>query len=350
MARPGSGRRRCCDTRSSAPTRCSSSRATGVESEAELEYSGLLEVCRPLLPWLDALPTIRRGRCAVALGLEEGRQLDRFAVGAATLALFAAAADDTPLLVVVDDAHWLDDGSAGALRFAARRLLADRVAVLFARARELTRGASTPTASRSTGSPGSTPMTRRRLLASVADTPLGDGVAESLCAATGGNPLALVELPELLDAAQLAGQEALHEPLPAGAGSSARSRVGSIAWIPMPVARSLVLAAASTRELAPAVSALGVARVRADALERAEAAGPARAPRARFAFRHPLLRAVVLPGGAGVRAARSRIARSPHALVRPGDEERRAWHLAAAALGPDAEAAEALAVAARARA
>ena len=320
-------------------------RATGVESEAELEYSGLLEVCRPLLPWLDGLADHQARAVRVALGLEEGRQLDRFAVGAATLALFAAVADDTPLLVVVDDAHWLDDGSAGALRFAARRLLADRVAVLFA-ARESDPQSFEPDGFEEHGLAGLDADDAQRLLESVARTSLGEGVAESLCAATGGNPLALVELPELLDEAQLTGQEALHEPLPAGAGVERAFSRRLERLDPESGRALLVLASASTRELAPAVSALGSLGIEPDALERAEAAGLLELHETRFAFRHPLLRAVVYQAAPASERREANRALAA-ALVRPGDEERRAWHLAAAALGPDAEAAEALAIAAQ---
>src|SRR5262249_12922553 len=107
-------------------------RATGVEPEAELEFSGLLELARPLLDLLDDLPEVQAQTLRAALGREPADVRDRFAVGAATLSLLAAAAERDALLVVVDDAQWLDGPSADALRFAARRLLADRVAVLVA--------------------------------------------------------------------------------------------------------------------------------------------------------------------------------------------------------------------------
>src|SRR5215468_3572644 len=105
-------------------------RATGVEFEAELEFSGLLELCRPLLSHLDDLPDLQARSLRGVLGLEEPDVRDRFAVGVATLSLLAAAAEREPLLVVVDDVHWLDSPSVDAIRFAARRLFADRVAVI----------------------------------------------------------------------------------------------------------------------------------------------------------------------------------------------------------------------------
>src|SRR5262249_51617974 len=107
-------------------------RATGVEFEAELEFSGLLELCRPLLHHLDDLPELQARSLRGVLGLEEADVRDRFAVGAATLNLLATAAEKEPLLILVDDVHWLDGPSTDALRFAARRLFADRVAVILA--------------------------------------------------------------------------------------------------------------------------------------------------------------------------------------------------------------------------
>jgi DNA-binding CsgD family transcriptional regulator len=319
-------------------------RATGVESEVELEYSGLLEVCRPLLPWLDGLARHQADALRVALGLAEGRQLDRFAVGASTLALLAAAAEERPLLVVVDDAHWLDDGSAGALRFAARRLVADRVAVLFAVRESDTRGFAADGFDEHRLQ-GLAPEAAYALLDSVAATALSPDVATSLWAATGGNPLALVELPELLDEAQLAGYVALHEPLPAGAGVE-RAFSRRLERLDVDCRQALVvLATASTRELAPAVAALETLGLDVSVLEPAEAAGLVELNEGRFVFRHPLLRAVAHQTAAAAERRRAHRALAD-ALRDVDNDERRAWHLAGAALGPDAEAAAALAAAA----
>ena len=106
--------------------------ATGLEAEAELEFSGLLELCRPILDSLDDIPPHQAATLRGALGFSAARDRDRFAVGAALLSLLAAAGEKHPLLVVVDDAQWLDAASADALRFAARRLDRDRVGFLFA--------------------------------------------------------------------------------------------------------------------------------------------------------------------------------------------------------------------------
>ena len=107
-------------------------RARGIESEAELAFSGLLELSRPILNRLGELPARQALALRTAFALEPAQVVDRFAISAATLSLIGMAAEETPLLIVVDDAHWLDSASADALVFTARRLEADRVAVIFA--------------------------------------------------------------------------------------------------------------------------------------------------------------------------------------------------------------------------
>jgi DNA-binding CsgD family transcriptional regulator len=317
-------------------------RASGVESEAELEFSGLLELCRPLLPSLDALAPHQATALRVALGLEAGTQTDRFAVGAATLALFAAAAEERPLLVVVDDAHWLDDGSAAALRFAARRLFADRVAVVFAVRESDGRGfAQDGFAEVELG--GLPADDARRLVEHVSRRTISDDVAGRIWEATGGNPLGLVELPELLAADQLAGVEPVTGPLPAGSGVE-RAFSRRLEALDADGRRALVvLAAATSRHLASAVAALRHLGLDAASLEQAEEAGLLELERDRFAFQHPLLRAVVYQAASAAerrRAHRALAESSAHS----GTEESRAWHLAAAAIGADAETAEALAL------
>jgi DNA-binding CsgD family transcriptional regulator len=323
-------------------------RASGVESEAELEFSGLLEVCRPLFPWLDALAPHQATALRVALGLEDGRQTDRFAVGAGTLALFAAAAEERPLLVVVDDAHWLDDGSAAALRFAARRLFADRVAVLFA-VRETDARTFEPDGFDELGVAGLHADDAHRLLERVSSASLPEAVAERIWEATGGNPLALVELPGLLAIDQLAGVEPVMGPLPAGAGVE-RAFSRRLELLDENCRRALlVLAAASSRDLAPCVAALGRLGLGVEALEPAETADLLELDGDRFAFQHPLLRAVVYQAAPGVERRQAHRALAD-AVTGPGVDELRAWHLAMAAVGPDPEAADALAlVADRAR-
>jgi AAA ATPase domain len=170
-------------------------RTLGVESEAELEFSGLLEVCRPLLGHLAELPEHHAEALRAALDLGPAVNVDRFAVGVATLGLLAAAAEAEPLLVLVDDSQWLDASSADALLFATRRLEAEGVAVVYA-ARD---GGDSPFEAAGVASLSLTGLPRAAatglLRSQAAVTP---EVADRLYEETGGNPLALLELPRVL--------------------------------------------------------------------------------------------------------------------------------------------------------
>jgi DNA-binding CsgD family transcriptional regulator len=321
-------------------------RAAGVESEAELEFSGLLDVCRPLVPWLEELPPQPASLLRGVLGLAERRPADRFAVGAATLALLAAAAEARPLLLVVDDALWLDEASADAMRFAARRLLADRVAVLFAY-RSGERGAFGPYGFEELELEALPAPDARVLLERSAGGPLSDETVARLYDATGGNPLALIELPELLRLDQLAERLDHRAPLPAGTNVE-RAFSRRLERLDTDARRALtVLAAASARDLATVVAALRGLSLDVSTLERAEEAGLVELDDLRFAFRHPLLRAVAYQTAPAAERRQAHRALA-EALANEGRVgERRAWHLAAAAIGPDAEAAQALADTAR---
>jgi hypothetical protein len=186
--------------------------ALGVETESEFAYSGLHELVRPLLDRLPELPSVQADALRGALALAEAQGASRLYIGAATLSLLATARDDGPLLCVIDDAHWLDEASAGALTFAARRLEAEGVVMLFA-----ARGHGFPTR-------GITELELGGLDAESATALLDHGanvrvspeVAEELVAATGGNPLALLDLPRRLSGEQLQGVEPLPHPVPVG--------------------------------------------------------------------------------------------------------------------------------------
>jgi DNA-binding CsgD family transcriptional regulator len=310
-------------------------RALGVESEAELDFSGLLDVCRPLLAHLDELPAHQAEALRGALGLAPTPHGDRFTIGAATLDLLAAAGEERPLLVLVDDAHWLDRASADALLFAARRLDADAVALLFAvrdpdvRALDAPGLESLPLAGLGVEAAG--------LLLRGAAPAIDPAVADRLVAATGGNPLALLELPHVLTPGQLAGREALGEPLPAAAGVE-RAYARRLADLPDETRRALLVAAVATSSERDAVaSALAAAGLEPAALEPAEDAALVRLDDGHVRFVHPLVRAAVHQAAApSERRAAHRAAAEAHG------GERRAWHLAAAALGPDETVAAAL--------
>jgi predicted ATPase len=176
-------------------------RAAGVESEMELAFAALHLLCAPVHEFVDRLPAPQRDALEVTFGMRAGAAPDRFFVALAALSLFSEAAQERPLLCLIDDAQWLDRVSAQVLAFVARRLLAEPVVLLFA-ARETTDAFP--------GLPelliaGLDDTEARKLLASVIPGRLDDRVADQLVAEARGNPLALLELPRGLSPAQLAG-------------------------------------------------------------------------------------------------------------------------------------------------
>src|SRR6476659_6378069 len=198
---PGVGKTALLDYVADHASGCVVARAAGVESEMELAFAGLHQLCAPMLDHLDRLPGPQRDALATAFGLSASAAADRFLVGLAVLSLLAETAEDQPLLCIVDDAQWLDRASAQALAFVARRLLAERIALLFA--------------ARERGDPfGGIPEIHigplgrrdaRTLLESVLPTRVDDRVLERIVAETNGNPLALLELPRGMTPSQLAG-------------------------------------------------------------------------------------------------------------------------------------------------
>src|SRR4029453_2961626 len=187
-------------------------RGLGLETEAELEFSALHELCRPLLELLPEIPDRQAEALRGALGLAPVEIADRFTIGAATLSLLGAAAERQSLLVVVDDAQWLDRSSADALIFATRRLEADRVCALFACRTGEERTFAVP-GTRSIVIPG---LPKEEAAELICAEEVAPAVVERLVEATGGNPLALTELSRLLSEEQLAGRKPLPDPIPAG--------------------------------------------------------------------------------------------------------------------------------------
>src|SRR4051794_30335732 len=175
----------------------------GVEAEMELPFAAIHQFCAPMLGGLDVLPEPQRKSLRVALGLASGDAPDRFLVAVAVLNLLAAAAEDRPVLCLVDDAHWLDAASVQALRFVARRLAAGPVALLFAR-REPAR---TPALDRlpQLSVEGLDEAAARALLTRAVPGRLDDSVRDRIVAETGGNPLALTELSQRMSPAERAG-------------------------------------------------------------------------------------------------------------------------------------------------
>ena len=300
----------------------------GVESEAELPFSALSELLEPLLHGLDRLPQPQAAAVESALALGPPVPGDAFAVATGVYNLIVAAAREVPLVVVVDDAQWLDAGSAETLLFAVRRLDADGVAAFLA-VRD-----GEPSLFDGSGFPelrveGLDEAAAAELLASATGraTP---AVSVSLVKATAGNPLALLELPALLDDGQLAGKAPLPEPLPV-APTLRRAFELRLSALPSDSQHALLVAASSQSEaLTPILAALDLLGLQPQTLEAAERVELVSCASGRLAWRHPLLRST-----AYYRAStfERRAAHAALASVSTGVE--RAWHLAAATLGPD---------------
>jgi DNA-binding CsgD family transcriptional regulator len=303
--------------------------ARGIESEAELPFSALHELLAPVLDRLDGIPGPQAEALAGALALGPAVPGDRLAVAAGTASVLLAAVAEGPLMLVVDDAHWLDSSSAEALLFAARRAQSEGVAVFFS-VRDDEQSAVDDAGLPTLTLRGLDPRSARTLLESRAGE-LAASVAERLVEQTQGNPLALTEIPSELSAAQLAGAEPLPEPLPAGVGM-ARAFRRRIDQLPAAAARALLVAAAADSEDLDSVRrALSAAGLDTAALEPAEQSGLIETSGGRLTWRHPLVRSAVYHGAT---ASQRRAAHRVSALAFE-DAGRRAWHLAAAAEGRD---------------
>jgi DNA-binding CsgD family transcriptional regulator len=306
-------------------------RVAGVESEMELAFAALQQLCAPMLDKLEGLPDPQRAALGVAFGLNTGAAPDRFLVGLAALSLLSEVAEQQPLLCVIDDAQWLDRASAQALAFVARRLLAEPVALVFA---------TREPGGEFRGLPellvgGLRDGDARELLSSVLRGPVDERVRDRIIAETQGNPLALLELPQgIPDMPDVSGVPGL----PGRIEESFRQR---LEVLPAATRRLMLVAAAE-----PAGEPTLVWR----AAERLGIGAEAVAPAAdaglltigeRVVFRHPLVRS------AAYRAASPADRRAAHQALAgatdpQADPDRRAWHRAQATLGPDEDVASEL--------
>ncbi len=310
---------------------CRVARAAGVQSEMELAFAGLHQLCAPMLDRAERLPGPQRDALGTAFGLSPGNPPDRFLVGLAVLGLLAEVARERPLVCVVDDAQWLDRASAQALAFVARRLGAESVALVFAargpnEAPELTGLAELAVAGLPDGD-------ARALLESAIPGRLDERVRDRIVAETRGNPLALLELPRGLTAAELAGGFALPDARRL-ASRIEQSFLRRLQSLPIETQRLLLTAAAEpvgdVTLLWRAARRLGIG---ADAAAPAEGAGLIEFG-ARVRFRHPLVRS------AAYRAAGLPDRQEVHRVLAEAtdpeaDPDRRAWHRAHAAVVPD---------------
>ncbi|WP_440070023.1 AAA family ATPase [Streptosporangium sp. OZ121] len=311
--------------------------SVGAESETQFAFAGLHQLCAPLLDHTTALPEPQQAALGVAFGLRAEPAPDRFLVGLATLNLLAEIAEEQPLLCLVDDAQWLDEVSAQVLAFVARRVAAERIALLFA-----LRDAGDGPVDVFAGLPemrldGLGGTDAEALLATAVRTPLDDEVRNRIVAEARGNPLALLELPRSAPPTQLAGGFELPDTLsvPHRVEDEFRRRSGSLP--PETQLLLLVAAAEPTGDVAllwRAAEQLGIAR---------EAAAPAEATglleiELRVRFCHPLARSAVY------RAATTPDHRRVHGALAAAtdpqtDPDRRAWHRAQSVLGTDEDAA-----------
>jgi DNA-binding CsgD family transcriptional regulator len=308
-------------------------RAIGVESEMELAYASLHQLCAPMLERLDRLPAPQRQALEIVFGVSAGAAPDRFLVGLAVLSLLSEVAERRPLLCVVDDAQWLDQASALTLAFVARRLLAEPVAIVFAAREPGMALAHLPELEVH----GVRDRDARALLSSGVPFKLDAQVRDRIIAETRGNPLALLELPRGLTATQLAGGFGLLDAQRLS-GRIEDTFLRRLEMLPDEARRLMLVAAAEPVGdpllLWRAAERLGIAPA---AAEEAEARGLL-AIDERVTFRHPLARSAVY------RSAPAQERRAVHrALAEATDQEadadRRAWHLAAAATGPDEQVA-----------
>jgi DNA-binding CsgD family transcriptional regulator len=330
---PGVGKTMLLDYLAGRAAGCQVVRAAGVQSEMELAFAGLHQLCAPMLDRLDRLPEPQQEALQTAFGRSAGPVPDRFLVSLAVLSLLSEVAGERPLVCVIDDQQWLDRASAQAFGFVARRLGADPVGLVFGTrvpGPELAGVPELPVA-------GLRDDDARALLRSVLPGPLDTRVRDQIVAEAGGNPLALLELPRGLAAGQLAGGFGLPGAVSV-AGRIEESFRRQLDALPQVTRRLLLLAAADpSGDPALAWRAAGQLGIPFQAGAAAAEAGLADFG-TRVRFRHPLLRS------AAYRSATAEDRRAVHLALAEAtdplaDPDRRAWHRAQAAPGPDEEVA-----------
>ncbi|MFZ0158468.1 MAG: AAA family ATPase, partial [Kineosporiaceae bacterium] len=307
-------------------------RTSGIESELPLAYAALQRLVRPVLRLAERLPAPQARSLRRAFGEDDG-EVDRFLVFLAVLSLLAEAAEEAPVLAVVDDAHWLDDASAAALLFVARRLQVERVALLFAaRDGDVRRFDAGELPNLAVGELDASDA--GVLLTSLAGVPVPGDVLDRLVTSTGGNPLALVELANALPTGQLSGRDPLPVHLPLTEGVE-RAFLDRVRRLPSGAQSFLLAAAADDSGRAAIVRQAALALdASPEAVSAAEDSGLVSVLDGVVTLRHPLVRSAVYGAATGSqrRAAHRALA---HALAGSGDVDRRAWHRAAAAEEPD---------------
>jgi DNA-binding NarL/FixJ family response regulator len=308
-------------------------RGTGIETESELPFAGVHRLLLPVRHLVDLLPPPQRSAMKSAFGDGPVVAGDRWLLSLAVLNLLAEVAVDSPVLCIVDDAQWLDSASAEALTFVARRIQAEGIALLWGARHDPPRPFDAP------GLPqlhlgGLDEASADALLSERAHVPISAAVRDRVLAGTLGNPLALAELAASLTAAQWSGSAPLPDRLPVGA--DVEHLFGDrVLRQPADTQTLLLVAAASDSDdidlVLRAARSLGVD---ASALDAAEAAGLVMVSAGALTFRHPLVRSAVYRGATS-QARRAVEQALADALDAEKDRDRRAWHRANAAIGPD---------------
>jgi DNA-binding CsgD family transcriptional regulator len=320
-------------------------RATGVQSEAQLPFAGLHQLVLPVLGHAEHLPALHRTALLAAFGMVEAEVTDRFLVALALLELLSDVAEQEPLLVVAEDAHWLDGSTAGVLGFIARRVEHEPIVVLAA-SRE---GEESPI------NDAGLPTLR---LGGIDDEPAGElldthhrqlapTVRGQMLEQAGGNPLALVELPVLLGTDERAGRSRLPLPLPLTEHLE-RAFAAQTAGLPSDTRKLLLLAAVDDGgdlgEIVAAAAMIAGGEPTAEGFVPAIDARLVEVAGTRIAFRHPLVRSAVYQAASLVERNAAHLALAEVLADQP---DRQVWHRAAALVGPNESVAAALEAAAR---
>lgn len=312
--------------------------ATGVEAESPLGYASLQLLLRHLMDRAGTLPAPQSRALRVALGLEAGDPPDRFLVSLATLTLLSEAADERPVFCVLDDAHWADTPSLDVIAFVARRIEAEPIALLASvrhgEGRALEAAGMTTLQMSGLGHDDAAAILHERW-----GTAIAPAVRKALVGAASGNPLALLELPRVLSAEQLAGRAPLPEPLPL-AGELERIFLGNIKRLDPELQTFALLCAAhgqgSLATIGRAAAGLGI---HTSPLDLPGVEQILQIDGSFIGFRHPLMRSAVYQGASPAERRAAHLALAD-ALATEGDQiERWAWHRAEAALGPDEDVA-----------
>lgn len=315
-------------------------RAQGLEAEAPLAFAALHRLLLPVMRLRDAIPTHQAGALRAAFGEEDGAAVEPFLVAIATLSMLTAAAEEQLVVCVVDDAQWLDSASADALLFAARRLGADRAAMVFAARDDDTTGFR-PDGLREMQLSGLDPNAAQSLLNQGREVPLSEAVTKRLVDETRGNPLALLELPTELTSAQLEGSMPLPDHLRLTSRIE-RTFLDRCSGLPnLTQVLMLIASADDTGDIDVVRRAATLLGAVDDDWAEAVNSGLLVTAGSTLRVRHPLVRSAIYQAASGTERRRAHLALAD-ALGELGDRDREAWHRASATDGPDDQVVAAL--------